>query len=167
MTAVIRLRRDFFEEVHNDLARQHAHAWERIGFLYGKLVRAGAYHIVLPFEYAPVPDNQYIEDETVGALIDADAMFAAHDRASRTGLCCLHVHSHGGNGRTWFSRDDLDTLLGLGPSLQRLAPEAAHGGLVLSNDGGASLLWLPARSEPVRADVSIVGFPITLHRGGS
>ena len=167
MNPIIRLRRDLFDLMLKDFERPHNFAYERVGFLYGRLVLAGSLLVVLPTEYRPVPDEQYRKDDSVGAMIDEDALFEAHNRTSLTGLCCLHVHSHGGRGRTWFSRTDLKTLRAIGPSLQRLARQSAHGGLVLTNTSGASLLWLPNQATPTRGDVSIVGFPMSINRGKS
>ena len=167
MKCILRLRRSLFDEILSDLRRPHAHAFERVGFLYGRLARAGSLVIMVPFEYTPVPDEQYVDDRTVGAMIDADALFDAHQRARSTGQCCLHVHAHGDTDGTWFSRTDVSTLDRIGPSLQRMAKSAAHGGLVLTNTMGACLMWLPEETKPVRSAVSIVGFPLTLHRGGS
>jgi hypothetical protein len=167
MKCIVRLRRNLFDEMRSDLRRRHAHAFERVGFLYGRLGRAGSIAIVVPFEYTPVPDEQYVEDRTVSAMIDADALFDAHQRARSTGQCCLHVHAHGGSGGTWFSRTDVSTLDRIGPSLQRMAKSAAHGGLVLTKTTGACLMWLPEETKPVRSALSIVGFPLTLDRGGS
>jgi hypothetical protein len=165
VTAVVRLRRDLFDRMVADLGREHPVAYERVGFVFGKLARADSLGIVLPFEYVPVPDEQYIEDDAVGAMINENAIFYAHQRARSTGLCCLHVHMHAGTGRTWFSHTDLETLHRLGPSLLRMAGQSAHGGLVLTHTNAAALLWLSDQPEPLRGHVSIVGFPTTLHRG--
>jgi hypothetical protein len=165
MTAVVRLRRDLFERMVADLNREHPFAYERVGFAFGKLAQAGSLSIVLPFDYAPVPDEQYIEDHTVGAMINEDAMFGAHQRARSTGLCCMHVHMHVGKGRTWFSHTDLETLFRVGPSLLRMAGQSAHGGLVLTHTNAAALIWLPNQpEEPLQGNVSVVGFPTTFDR---
>lgn len=167
MRAVLRIRRDLFARVLADLGRPHTFAFERVGFVFGKIARAGALTIVLPYEYVPVPDEHYIKSRRVGALIGPDAMFDAHNRTRTSGLCCLHVHAHEGGGRTWFSPVDLETLNDIGPSLQRMAKKAAHGGLVLTNDAAEALLWLPGEAESVKAGVSIVGFPTFFHRGAN
>jgi len=165
MKCIVRLCRNLLDEIHSDLRRRHAHALERVGFLYGRLARAGSLAIVVPFDYVPVPDEQYLLNSTVGAMIDADALFDAHQRTRSTGQCCLLVHSHGGSGGTWFSRTDVSTLKRIGPSLQRMAKNAAHGGLVLTSRTGACLVWLPDEKKPTRSAVSIVGFPLILDRG--
>lgn len=165
MRAAVRLRRDLFDQMRADFARPHRFAFERVGFLFGKLAHAGDLAIVLPYDYAPVADEHYLRDRRVGALIGPDAIFDAHQRARATGLCCLHVHSHGGRGRTWFSDVDLETLNEIGPSLLRMAKQSAHGGLVLTDTAAEALIWLPGQPESIRAAVSIVGFPTTFHRG--
>lgn len=162
MSALVRLRRDLFEHMVADLCRPHPFALERVGFLYGKLARALDLRIVIPFEYVPVPDEQYLDEPDAAATINADALFDAHQRARRTQDCCLHVHMHPGEGPTWFGTTDLRTLRRIGPSLQRMANGAAHGGLVLTGSTASTLLCLPGETEPSRGHVSIVGFPTSL-----
>lgn len=162
MSAIVRLRRDLFDTIVADLCRPHPFALERVGFLYGKLARALNLRIVIPFDYVPVPDEQYLDEPDAAATINADALFGAHQRTRRTQDCCLHVHMHPGDGPTWFGTTDLTTLRRIGPSLQRMAKTAAHGGLVLTGSTVSSLLWLPGNAEPSRVRVSIVGFPTSL-----
>jgi hypothetical protein len=162
VSALVRLRRDLFEHMVTDLGRQHPYALERVGFLYGKLARALDLKIVIPVEYVPVPDEQYVDDLDAAATINADAIFDAHQRARCEQQCCLHVHLHPGEGTTWFGTTDLRTLGRIGPSLQRMAKDAAHGGLVLTVSIASTLLWLPGDSEPSRGRVSVVGFPTSV-----
>lgn len=162
MSTIVRLRRDLFDTMVADLCRPHPFALERVGFLYGKVARALDVRVVIPFEYVPVPDEQYLDESDAAATINADALFDAHQRARRTQNCCLHAHLHHGEGSTWFGRTDLKTLRRIGPSLQRMAKTAAHGGLVLTLSTASSLLWLPGTAEPSRGRVSIVGFPTSL-----
>jgi hypothetical protein len=162
MSAILRLRRDLFDAMVEDLSRAHPFALERVGFLYGKLARALDLSIMIPFEYVPVPDEQYLDEPDAAATINADALFDAHQRARRTHECCLHVHMHPGEGSTWFGKTDVRTLHRIGPSLQRMARTAAHGGIVLTASTASALVWLPGDSEPSRARVSNVGFPTSL-----
>ena len=162
MSVRVRLRRDLFDAMVADLRRPHPFALERVGFLYGKLARALDLRLVIPFEYVPVPDEQYLDEPDAAATINADALFDAHQRTRRAQDCCLHVHMHLGEGSTWFGTTDLKTLRRIGPSLQRMAKGGAHGGLVLTLSTASTLLWLPGDTEPSRGRVSIVGFPTSV-----
>ncbi len=162
MSALVRLRRDLFDAMVADLRRPHPFALERVGFLYGRLARALDLRIVIPFEYVPVSDEQYLDEPDAAATINADALFDAHQRTRRGQDCCLHVHMHPGEGATCFGTTDRKTLRRIGPSLQRMAKSAAHGGLVLTVSTASALLWLPRDTEPSRGRVSIVGFPTSV-----
>lgn len=165
MRPVVRLTRQAFDGIALDLSRPHPFALERVGFVFSKLSFAGPeVAVVFPVAYVPVSDEHYIEDDSVGVRIGTEAIRFAHQHALTTRLGCLHVHMHPGAARPWFSRVDLETLAGLSPSLRRMAPGAAHGGLVLAHDRASGLLWLPSASEPVEADVTVVGYPMLLER---
>ncbi len=166
MRPCLRIRRDLFEQITADLGRPHPFAYERVGFLYGRYSSAADLPLVLATEYVPLADERYIRDRSVGAKINSDAIFEAHDRTKRTGMCCLHAHAHGtGPGATWFSGVDLNTLRRMGPSLRRMAPSAAHGGIVATGTTASALLWVPGQGDGEPATVAIVGFPTLIHRG--
>jgi hypothetical protein len=149
-----------------DLARPHPFAFERVGFLYGRYATAADLHLVLATHYVAVPDDQYVRDFSVGARISGDAIFDACDRTKRTGMCCFHAHAHGiAPGVTWFSGTDLNTLRELGPTLRRMAPLAAHGGVVLTGDTASVLAWAPGDEAGRGGRVAIIGFPTHLYGG--
>jgi hypothetical protein len=165
MRVVIRIPQSFLDSVIEDLSRPHPLAAERVGFIFTKSSRAGPGQvIVLPTTYTPVDDKHYIDDPTVAVRINSDAIRMAHQRSRDSSHGCLHVHMHPGSSRPWFSRVDLETLQGLSPSLRRMASAAVHGGLVLAGTRASGLVWAPGEARPAEADVSIIGFPMTLER---
>lgn len=79
MSARIRIPQKLYEDIQADLARSHAHAYERVGFLYCRRVAAIPNPILLAVEYQPVADANYIADSSVGARIGS---MAIHDASS-------------------------------------------------------------------------------------
>ena len=89
MPITIHLPRGLYQGVLADLRRPHAHAAERIGFLYGRLAPGGP--LVVMTRYLPVLDDQYVVDDTVGARINGDAIRAAMQGVLDTGDGVFHT----------------------------------------------------------------------------
>jgi len=159
----MRLRRSLVETVLADLRRPHAFAAERVGFLYGPLVvLPRRCTLVFPTHYDPVLDDEYVDDPSVGARIDTRAMRRAMQRTLSTGACCFHVHLHDHKGVPSPSRVDWNLFHRFAPPLQVVATDARHGGLILSQDVAAALVWSPRMKRLEHARVSIVGAPLWL-----
>jgi hypothetical protein len=109
MSIVIQLRRTLTERILEDLRRPHGHAAERVGFLFGRLT-SGDTDMVVMTRYVPVPDEQYVVDDTVGARINGDAIRAAMQGVLDTGDGVFHTHLHEWPGRPAFSRTDSTEL---------------------------------------------------------
>jgi hypothetical protein len=171
MKVEIRLTGSLHREILQDLARPHAFAAERVGFVFGRggsLVEGGK--LALLNRYHAIPDDQYVEDETVGARIGPDAITWAmqavyHGRSAREGLFHIHVHAHKGEPR--MSRVDSREIPKLMPGFQSVGREAVHGVIILSLDHGAGWVWLPRRKESVAADmISVSGKPLAVFEKG-
>lgn len=167
----IRMTGSLHYRIHQDLARPHPFAAERVGFAFGRLgTLADEGKLILLTRYQSIPDEQYIEDETVGARIGSEAMTWAmqavyHGRSSREGIFHVHVHPHA--GRTGMSRTDAREIPKLMPGFQSVGREAAHGIVILSRDHGAGWVWLPGRKEGVAANViSVIGKPLGIFETG-
>ena len=165
MNTEIRMTGRLAAEIRQDLARPHPFAAERVGFVFGKLgALAGDGRLIILTRYHRIPDEQYEEDETVGARIGREAMQAAmvavcHGRPARVGLFHVHVHDH--SGPTAMSRVDAEGLPPMMPGFQQMGRQAAHGIVILSRDHGSGWVWLPGKAEAVRADtVTVIGAPI-------
>jgi hypothetical protein len=78
--------------------------------------------------------------------------------ALKTGDSVIHVHLHGFGARP--SSIDRRTYRELSGSLQVVAPQAAHGGLILGTRDAHCSLRLPAMTTLVAASVSVVGAPL-------
>jgi hypothetical protein len=162
MRVEVRLRREFFEATVADLRRPHPVAFERVGWVFAKQTIASKHDVLLmAVEYAPVAEDDYLEDCRVGASFNATAIRAAMQRSRATGMACLQIHLHDHHGHTAFSSVDCRTIDKLASSLRVVTPNIAHGGLVLSADSATARIWLPEnnkRHTPSRA--VIVGFPM-------
>ena len=147
--------------IRSDLRRPHAFALERVGFISAGLSAIGADLLVLAREYRPVADNEYLDDPTVGAMMGSDAIRNALQWALQDGVALFHVHTHGGPGIPSFSRTDLHESAKFVPDFFKVAPQCAHGTLVLSDAAAHGLVW-PGRSMPRRfiASFTEVGVPL-------
>ena len=149
-----------YQEIKKDLARPHPFAAERVGFVFGKLGSlSGKSKAVILTRYHSIPDDQYEEDDTVGARIGSEAMGTAMQaifkgRITKEGIFHIHVHEH--QGPTGMSRVDADGLPPMMPGFQAMGRTAAHGIIILSHDHGSGWTWLPGASEPIVADAMTV-----------
>ena len=158
----IKMTRELYERLRKDLLRPHDFAGERVGFLFGRRAAATVGKFVILVDYEPVDDDAYVEDWGVGARINSAAIRRAMQRALNSEECVFHVHLHAHRGRPGFSSVDLHDLDKLVPSFGHVAPEGAHGAIVLSLDCGAALVWPQVSSSPVAASyVHVVGYPLS------
>jgi hypothetical protein len=162
MFITIRLTRKLHEEMLSDLRRPHAHAAERVGFLYGRLA-ATTGPLILMTRYSPVPDEQYMFDPGVGARINGDAIRAAMQGVLDSGDGVFHTHLHEWPGQPGFSLTDNHELPKLVPAFQAVGRTQASGLFLLSPDSAIADVWLPGAPRPERASrISIVGFPLQI-----
>lgn len=129
----------------------------RIGTLadHGRLILLTRYH--------SIPDDQYVDDPSVGARIGSEAitwaMQAAFHGRPREGI--FHIHMHGHRGETGMSRVDSREIPPLVPGFRSIGHQAAHGIVILSLDHGSGWVWLPTCEKPLIADcVSVIGTPV-------
>jgi hypothetical protein len=165
MSVMIRLTQKLHEEMVADLRRAHPHATERVGFLFGRLA-AGKNPLVLMTHYRPIPDEQYIEDEHVGARINGNAIRGAMQASLDTGDGVFHTHLHEWSGRPGFSFTDERELPRLVPGFQAVARAQANGLFLLSPDSAIADVWLSGDLSPTRASrVSVAGYPMRFFEG--
>ncbi|MFL5241564.1 MAG: hypothetical protein ACJ8FY_05605 [Gemmataceae bacterium] len=154
MPITIQLSRKLYKEMLTDLRRPHAHAAERVGFLYGRLAAS----VIVMTRYVPVFDEQYMRDLTVGARINGDAIRAAMQGVIDTGDGVFHTHLHEWPGRPSFSPTDDDELPKLIPAFRAVGRDQASGLFLLSPDSAIANVWVPGASGPERAArISIIG----------
>lgn len=165
MKIEIKLNGGLYAKIIRDLTRPHLFAAERVGFVFGRqgsLADQG--RMILLTRYHSIPDDQYLDDSTVGARIGSEALTWAmqavyHGRPEREGI--FHIHLHGRRGETGMSGTDRREIPKLMPGFQSVGRDAAHGIIILSLDHGSSWVWLHGNTEPILADcVSVIGSPV-------
>jgi hypothetical protein len=130
-----------------DLRRPHPFAHERVGFIAAGLTAAGDDLLVLARTYRPVLDSDYLNDPSVGAMMGPEAIRKALQWAMETGAALFHVHMHGGRGLPGFSGVDLRENAKFVPDFCKVAPQSAHGAIVLSDTAARGQVWL-GRKRP-------------------
>jgi hypothetical protein len=172
MNVAIKMIGRLYDEIRRDLERPHPFAFERVGFVFGKLGTAAAGgSLVLLTRYHAIPDDHYIDDPTVGARIGPDAMTWAmqavyHGRPTREGI--FHIHMHGCTGETGMSRTDTREVPPMIPGFRSVGREAAHGIMILSLDHGSAWVCLPGSRDLVPcSSLSVIGVPVRVFDRGT
>lgn len=159
----LKLTRRLFSDIHADLRRPHRCAVERMGFLRAAFADGGDHILILPSEYRPVADEDYVRNPAAGASIGREGIRKALEWADTWHGGVFHVHAHGGCGVPGFSRMDIASNDRLIPTFFNVAPARPHGAIVLSDDAATAAIWMAKQEAPQLATkVSIVGAPIVL-----
>lgn len=153
-------------EIRSDLRRPHPFAHERVGFIAAGLSANAGGLLVLAREYRPVADDEYLDDPTVGAMMGPDAIRNALQWALQDGIAIFHVHTHGGRGIPSFSGIDLRENAKFVPDFFKVAPQCAHGAIVLSDTAARGLIWI-AHSRPNHYIASFVEVGVPLRKWSS
>ena len=149
-----------FFEIQGDLHRRHPFAHERVGFVGAGLALHGDCCTVLAHSYAPVADEDYLDDPSVGAMMGPDAMYKAMAWAFGLGVALFHIHTHGGSGVPGFSGVDIRESGKFVPDFFKVRPERPHGAIVLSNTHAFGRIWLGRKDAPHTIDeFHLVGPP--------
>jgi hypothetical protein len=154
-----------YQEMLKDLRRPHPFATERVGFALGRLgtLAAGSAAVLLS-KYHAIPDDEYIDDSTVGARIGPEALIwamqaAYQGRNQREGV--FHTHLHDFSGPTSMSKTDRAEIPPLLPGFRSVGRMAPHGIVILSSDHGAGWVWLPGSNNRVRSSsIAVIGVPV-------
>jgi hypothetical protein len=168
MKTEIKLTGGLYAEIIRDLTRPHPFAAERVGFVFGRMGSLG--RLILLNRYHSIPDDQYVNDPTVGARIGSEALTWAmqavyQGRPTREGI--YHIHLHGYKGKTGMSCTDSREIPKLLPGFQSMGRDAVSGIIILSLDHGSGWVWLPGNKEPFPADsINIIGVPIGVFEQG-
>ena len=147
--------------IRGDLARPHTFAAERMGFIAAGLSSSGDDLLVLARSYRPLLDMDYQYNPTVGAMMSPEALRKALQWAMKDGVALFNVHTHGGRGRPGFSGTDLSEQKRFVPNFLQVAPQCAHGALVLSDNAAHGHIWLAEEHAPkVISRFTEVGVPL-------
>jgi hypothetical protein len=166
MRTHFKISRNLLDEIREDLARPHAFAYERVGFITckaGKLKDDG--WVLLAGNYHPVEDEDYIEDDTVGALIGSAAIRKMMQRAYDDPYGIVHVHMHDHFGLPEPSSIDSRETSKLIPNFWNVRRHFPHAAVVLSRDSMSGTVWDPSsKTKSGIEDCTIVGQPMQFIR---
>ena len=161
----IRIAGSLYEKLKSDLNRPHRHAYERVGFALSRMKFLNDESVLIViYDYNPVADEDYVRDRSVGARINSSSIRIAMKQSYFSNSGCFHVHSHYGTGIPGFSSVDLAELPKIAKDFRNVAPENAHGLLLLNENSVSAHVWLPGEEEPVtNCRISVIDFPIGIH----
>ena len=161
MNIRFKITQRLLDTIRADLRRPHPIAHERIGFVTAGLAAAYDELLILARDYRPVDDAQYLDDKSVGAMIDASAIRTARQWAMNSRSAIFHVHSHGGRGIPGFSSVDDRENAKFIPNFVSVAPFAVHGAIVLSDTAAFGQVWLGRdQPRPFITNFNAIGAPI-------
>lgn len=122
---------------------------------------------MLAVDYKDVDDEDYIEDEHVGAKINSHAIRMAMQNSLSSQCGCFHVHMHEHLGMPYPSWTDRQELPGIVESLRNIAPTEINGYLILSNDSAIAAVGISGKQQLVDANsVAVVGDPLRISFSG-
>jgi molybdopterin-synthase adenylyltransferase len=134
--------------IRADLVRPHSFAMERVGFISTGMAASRDGLVLLAQEYRPVADEDYVREDTVPVMMGPGAIRKAMQWALTDRVGIFHVHTHGGSGIPTFSGIDLRESARFVPSFVNVAPQRAHGAIVLSGDAARGQVWLSREGAP-------------------
>lgn len=157
---MIKLTKEFHSRALADLHRPHPFADERIGFLACRSLTRGRATIFFGCDYMTVADDDYLEDDSVGARIGGNAIRAAMHLAISRMCSVFQVHTHGGTERPVPSPSDRAECPGVARSLHNAFPGAPHGWLILGHRSVYAEAISPANTWHTFTELSVVGMPM-------
>ena len=150
MNIIFRASGDLMATIRRDLRRPHPFAAERVGFITVRATSVERNLILLAQDYHGVSDDDYLRDDSVGAMIGQEALRKALELALLNSVGIFHVHMHDFPGRLWFSRTDLREQARFVPDFFKVRRKMPHGAVVLNPDAAAGRVWLsPERVERI------------------
>lgn len=165
MNVHFKITRGLLQGISADLLRPHPYAAERVGFLFARRGTIDENNLlILASDYLCLPDHLYIDDPSVGARINSEAIRNVFQKVMDTGMSAIHVHSHDFSDHPGFSRTDEKSLSRLIPALHNVNPTIPHGAIVLGRTGIAGTLWLSQNHRKAISQVSVIGYPCQFMR---
>jgi len=162
-----KITKELLGKVHCDLARPHAFASERVGFICVRAGTLGRGLVLLAANYRAVADEDYLDNPEYGALMGPGAIRKALEHTLNVPVGMFHVHCHPHEGRPRFSRTDEREMRNFVPDFFNARASLPHGALVLSRDNLDGYVWLSRRRGPLPiTKFTVVGQPMTVFYGG-
>ena len=167
MNVTVKIPQVMWKNILRDLARPHAFAFERVGFIACRSAMTGDETMTLyGVHYEPVAEDEYLDDDSAVAVMGPAAIRRALRLALNEGnedVSVLHVHHHFGRGVPRFSVTDARETKIFVPDFFHAAPLVPHGAIVFSNERAYGEIWLQEHSEPQQiSEIISVGVPTNL-----
>lgn len=158
---LFRITHQLLGEIHADLSRPHAFAFERVGFIRCRIGTGDGVQIILAEAYSPVADDDYLKCAHMGALMGPAAIRKALQEAYVSRASMFHVHRHEHAGNPAFSQVDVRENAKFIPDFFKVAATKPHGAIVLSRDGAYGAVWDPTTRQSVQfKEMTSIGFPL-------
>lgn len=166
MKVFFKITHTLLSQVTQDIMRPHSFAYERVGFLACRVGRTDTNEwILLGSSYHPVADDDYLPDETVGALIGPDAIRKALQIGYNNPVSMVHVHMHDHRGMPKLSSTDKREMAKLIPDFWKVRPNLPHAAVVFSKDSVCGYVWEPVSKSIIAiADFTVVDAPLKFIR---
>ncbi len=166
MNIGIKLSRTLDDQIRKDLNRPHKFAFERVGFVSSRYTPVdGNGILVLLSGYLSVDDDDYMEDDSVGARINGNAIRKAMQKVLDTKEGMFHVHIHPSNAVPGLSLVDKEEIPPVVQNFRNVDGGAVHGILLMSTSRYKAFVMLPKEPKLIPTTrVSVVGFPMSLNR---
>jgi hypothetical protein len=166
MRVLFRAPTHLLRSIRDDLRRPHMFAAERVGFLACRPAKISSSGIlVLAQRYFPVADDDYLVDQSVGAMMGPAAIRKALQISLTNETSMFHIHMHEHRGKPRFSGIDTREARSFIPDFFNVTPSLPHGAIVLSHDAMSGLCWLTKAHEPLPfAEMWGVGSPLRSFR---
>ena len=164
MNIIIRISRTLDTEIRNNLIRPHPFAMERIGFVSG--VHSNIEHnecLIVLKKYYPIEDSDYIEDSTVGARINGNAIRKAMQLIMDTHEGMFHVHIHPFNYFPSMSKTDKIGIPPVIKSLCNVDRSVLTGCIIMSNSHQCAYVYVPDVGLITTNKIRVIGFPFSLN----
>jgi hypothetical protein len=160
MRVIFKITAQLFEETKTLLERPHRFAYERVAFLRCRVGLIDRGIVILSHSRHDVEDDDYVDDQSVGAMMGPGAIRKALQSAYNEQASMFHVHLHSHRGRPHFSHVDERESARFVPDFWNVQPDLPHGAVVLSDDSACGKCWIPGSAIPVEiAQFSVVGEP--------
>ncbi|WP_199913405.1 HesA/MoeB/ThiF family protein [Flagellimonas amoyensis] len=129
-----KLPKQLRKEIVKDLERDHDHAYERVGFILTRLCVTQTQELIIAYKFCPVADEDYVQDESVGARINSLAIRKIMQTALTEKCGVFHVHIHAHSGKPYESLSDAEGIPPMMESISRINSKEKHGYLILSKN---------------------------------
>jgi len=157
----LRLLEPLLRQIHEDLSRAHPFAAERVGFLAcGVAALSDPGVLLLGETWHVVADEDYIEDNRVGACIGGSAFRKLFQMVYREPAAILHVHKHNHIGQPGFSFTDERSMREFVPGFFNVCRSHPQGAIVFSRNSAVGAIWTEANSHRhALSSVEVIGEP--------